>query len=44
MFIEKEQYSSKNKRLLSKLEYIYEYLKSLRKVSFRSIENRVEAL
>ena len=37
-------YASKNKRLMEKLEHIYEYLKSLRKISLINIERRKLAL
>ncbi len=36
--------ASKNKRLVSQLENIYEYLKSLRRVSLNGLNNRVTAL
>ena len=36
--------ASKNKRLVSQLENIYEYLKSLRRISLNGINNRVTAL
>lgn len=36
--------ASKNKRLISKLEYIYEYLKSMRKVTLSNETRREEAL
>lgn len=35
---------SKNKRLIEKLEHIYEYLKSLRKISLTNVERRKTAL
>lgn len=37
-------HASKNKRLIEKLEHIYEYLKSLRKISLNNIERRKSAL
>lgn len=37
-------YSSKNKKLIKKLDYIYEYLKSLRKVSLNNLQRREKAL
>ncbi|MDK2562031.1 GntR family transcriptional regulator [Romboutsia sedimentorum] len=37
-------HASKNKRLIEQLEHIYEYLKSLRKISLNNIERRELAL